>query len=87
MNGNIIYFRDILLVRFYRCTNNCGQHALEKNIYSQCEFPRTFNCFTLMKGLNFVIFFMNKKIKRVNSEDLFSQQPLFIFTKSANIRN
>ncbi len=37
-----------------------------------------------MIGWNFVIFF-EWKIKRINNADLFSQPPLLIFTKGANI--
>ncbi len=64
--------------------NNCGQHELEKAFISQWDFLPTFNCFTSMIGWNFVIFF-EWKIKRINNADLFSQPPLLIFTKGANI--
>ncbi len=56
-----------------RC-NNCGQHELEKAFISQWDFPPTFNCFTSMIGWD-----------RINNADLFSQPPLLIFTKGANI--
>ncbi len=61
-----------------------ARHELEKAFISQWDFPPTFNCFTSMIGWKFVIFF-EWKIKRINNADLFSQPPLLIFTKGANI--
>ncbi len=82
MNG--IYFRDILLTRISRGANNCGQHSLEKNIYFIMRFSPHFQLFYFSDRLEFCKFFEGK-IKRINNADLFSQLPLLIFIKGANI--
>ncbi len=82
MNG--IYFRDILLTRISRGANNCGQHPLEKNIYFIMRFSPHFQLFYFNDRLEFCEFFEGK-IKRINNADLFSQLPLLIFIKGANI--
>ncbi len=81
MNGNI---RDILLIRISRGANNCGQHSLEKNIYFIMRFSPHFQLFYFNDRLEFCEFF-EWKIKRINNADLFSQPPLLIFIKGANI--
>ncbi len=78
-----IYFRDILLIRISRGTNNCVQHVFEKNIYFIMRFSHIFKCFSSMKGSFFVIFF-KYNIKRINNAGLFSEPSLIIFTKGAN---
>ncbi len=57
-----IYFRDILLIRISRGTNNCVQRVFEKNIYFIMIFSPIFNCFSSMKGYIFVII-LNKRSK------------------------
>ncbi len=57
---------------------------LEKAFISQWDFPPHFQLHYFMIGLEFCEFF-EWKIKRINNPDLFSQPPLFIFTKGANI--
>ncbi len=79
-----IYFRDILLTRISRGANNCGQHPLEKNIYFIMRFSPHFQLFYFNDRLEFCKFFEGK-IKRINNADLFSQLPLLIFIKGANI--
>ncbi len=79
-----IYFRDILLTRISRGANNCGQHPLEKNIYFIMRFSPHFQLFCFNDRLEFCKFFEGK-IKRINNADLFSQLPLLIFIKGANI--
>ncbi len=79
-----IYFRDILLTRISRGANNCGQHSLEKNIYFIMRFSPHFQLFYFNDRLEFCKFFEGK-IKRINNADLFSQLPLLIFIKGANI--
>ncbi len=84
LNMNGIYFRDILLTRISRGANNCGQHPLEKNIYFIMRFSPHFQLFYFNDRLEFCKFFEGK-IKRINNADLFSQLPLLIFIKGANI--
>ncbi len=84
LNMNGIYFRDILLTRISRGANNCGQHPLEKNIYFIMRFSPHFQLFYFNDRLEFCNFFEGK-IKRINNADLFSQLPLLIFIKGANI--
>ncbi len=79
-----IYFRDILLIRISRGANNCGQHSLEKSIYFTMRFSPHFQLFYFNDRLEFCEFF-EWKIKRINNADLFSQPPLLIFIKGANI--
>ncbi len=79
-----IYFRDILLIRISRGANNCGQHSLEKNSYFTMRFSPHFQLFYFNDRLEFCEFF-EWKIKRINNADLFSQLPLLIFIKGANI--
>ncbi len=79
-----IYFRDILLIRISRGANNCGQHSLEKNIYFTMRFSPHSQLFYFNDRLEFCEFF-EWKIKRINNADLFSQPPLLIFIKGANI--
>ncbi len=79
-----IYFRDILLIRISRGANNCGQHSLEKNSYFIMRFSPHFQLFYFNDRLEFCDFF-EWKIKRINNADLFSQPPLLIFIKGANI--
>ncbi len=79
-----IYFRDILLTRISRGANNCGQHPLEKNSYFIMRFSPHFQLFYFNDRLEFCNFFEGK-IKRINNADLFSQLPLLIFIKGANI--
>ncbi len=79
-----IYFRDILLIRISRGANNCGQHSLEKNIYFIMWFSPHFQLFYFNDRLEFCEFF-EWKIKRINNADLFSQPPLLIFIKGADI--
>ncbi len=79
-----IYFRDILLTRISRGANNCGQHPLEKNIYFIMRFSPQIQLFYFNDRLEFCKFFEGK-IKRINNADLFSQLPLLIFIKGANI--
>ncbi len=79
-----IYFRDILLIRISRGANNCGQHSLEKNSYFTMRFSPHFQLFYFNDRLEFCEFF-EWKIKRINNADLFSQPPLLIFIKGANI--
>ncbi len=79
-----IYFRDILLIRISRGANNCGQHLLEKNSYFTMRFSPHFQLFYFNDRLEFCEFF-EWKIKRINNADLFSQPPLLIFIKGANI--
>ncbi len=79
-----IYFRDILLIRISRGANNCGQHSLEKNIYFIMRFSPHFQLFYFNDRLEFCEF-IEWKIKRINNADLFSQPPLLIFIKGANI--
>ncbi len=57
-----IYFRDILLIRISRGTNNCVQCVFEKNIYFTMRFSPIFNCFSSTKGKICVIF-LNKRSK------------------------
>ncbi len=84
LNMNGIYFRDILLTRISRGANNCGQHPLEKNIYFIMRFSPHSQLFYFNDRLEFCKFFEGK-IKRINNADLFSQLPLLIFIKGANI--
>ncbi len=79
-----IYFRDILLIRISRGANNCGQHSLEKNSYFIMRFSPQFQLFYFNDRLELCEFF-EWKIKRINNADLFSQPPLLIFIKGANI--
>ncbi len=79
-----IYFRDILLIRISRGANNCGQHSLEKNSYFTMRFSPHSQLFYFNDRLEFCEFF-EWKIKRINNADLFSQLPLLIFIKGANI--
>ncbi len=79
-----IYFRDILLIRISRGANNCGQHSLAKNIYFIMRFSPHFQLFYFNDWLEFCEF-IEWKIKRINNADLFSQPPLLIFIKGANI--
>ncbi len=79
-----IYFRYILLIRISRGANNCGQHSLEKNIYFIMRFSPHFQLFYFNDRLEFCEFF-EWKIKRINNAHLFSQPPLLIFIKGANI--
>ncbi len=79
-----IYFRDILLIRISRGANNCGQHSLEKNSYFIMRFSPHSQLFYFNDRLEFCEFF-EWKIKRINNADLFSQPPLLIFIKGANI--
>ncbi len=79
-----IYFRDILLIRISRGANNCGQHSLAKNIYFIMRFSPHFQLFYFNDRLEFCEF-IEWKIKRINNADLFSQPPLLIFIKGANI--
>ncbi len=84
VNMNGIYFRDILLTRISRGANNCGQHPLEKNSYFIMRFSPRFQLFYFNDRLEFCEF-LEGKIKRINKADLFSQLPLLIFIKGANI--
>ncbi len=84
VNMNGIYFRDILLIRISRGANNCGQHSLEKNSYFTMRFSPHSQLFYFNDRLEFCKFFEGK-IKRINNADLFSQLPLLIFIKGANI--
>ncbi len=79
-----IYFRDILLIRISRGANNCGQHSLAKNIYFIMRFSPHSQLFYFNDRLEFCEF-IEWKIKRINNADLFSQLPLLIFIKGANI--
>ncbi len=79
-----IYFRDILLISISRGANNCGQHALEKNIYFIMRFSPHLQLFYFSDRLEFCEFF-EWKIKRINNADLFSQTPFLTFIKDANI--
>ncbi len=79
-----IYFRDILLIRISRGANNCGQHSLEKNSYFIMRFSPHSQLFYFNDRLEFCEF-IEWKIKRINNADLFSQPPLLIFIKGANI--
>ncbi len=79
-----IYFRDILLIRISRGANNCGQHSLAKNIYFIMRFSPHSQLFYFNDRLEFCEF-IEWKIKRINNADLFSQPPLLIFIKGANI--
>ncbi len=79
-----IYFRDILLISISRGANNCGQHALEKNIYFIMRFSPHLQLFYFSDRLEFCEFF-EWKIKRINNADLFSQTPFLTFIKGANI--
>ncbi len=79
-----IYFRDILLISISRGANNCGQHALEKNIYFIMRFSPHSQLFYFNDRLEFCEFF-EWKIKRINNADLFSQTPFLTFIKGANI--
>ncbi len=79
-----IYFRDILLISISRGANNCGQHALEKNIYFIMRFSPHSQLFCFNDRLEFCEFF-EWKIKRINNADLFSQTPFLTFIKGANI--
>ncbi len=81
MNGNIL---QNLLIRISRGANNCGQHSLEKNSYFTMRFSPHFQLFYFSDRLEFCEFF-EWKIKRINNADLFSQPPLLIFIKGANI--
>ncbi len=78
------YFRYILLIRICRGANNCGQHSLEKNIYFIMRFSPHFQLIYFNDRLEFCECF-EWKIKRINNADLFSQLPLLIFIKGANI--
>ncbi len=82
MNGNILqrYFTH----KNSRGGNNCGQHSLEKNIYFIMRFSPQFQLFYFNDRLEFCEF-IEWKIKRINNADLFSQPPLLIFIKGANI--
>ncbi len=82
MNGNILqrYFTH----NNSRGANNCGQHSLEKNSYFIMIFSPHFQLFYFNDRLEFCKFFEGK-IKRINNADLFSQLPLLIFIKGANI--
>ncbi len=82
MNGNIL--QRYLLIRISRGANNCGQHSLEKNIYVIMRFSPHFQLFYFSDRLEFCDFF-KWTIKRINNADLFSQPPLLIFIKGANI--
>ncbi len=84
LNVNGIYFRDILLTRISRGANNCGQHPLEKNSYFIMRFSPHFQLFYFNDRFEICNFFEGK-IKRINNADLFSQLPLLIFIKGANI--
>ncbi len=84
LNVNGIYFRDILLTRISRGANNCGQHPFEKNSYFIMRFSPHFQLYYFNDRLEFCKFFEGK-IKRINNSDLFSQPPLLIFIKGANI--
>ncbi len=84
VNMNGIYFRDILLIRISRGANNCGQHSLAKNIYFIMRFSPHSQLFYFNDRLEFCEF-IEWKIKRINNADLFSQPPLLIFIKGANI--
>ncbi len=64
--------------------NNCGQRELEEAFISQWDPPPHFQLFYFNDRLEFCEFF-ERKIKRINNADLFSQPPLLIFTKGANI--
>ncbi len=63
-----IYFRDILLIRISRGTNNCVQRVFEKNIYFIMRFPP------------FSIVLVQWKVRFL----WFSEPSLIIFTKGAN---
>ncbi len=65
-----IYFRDILIIRISRGTNNCGNCVLEKNIYFIMWFPPTF-FYLQLKVRSFGIFWM---------KDQMDKQSRFIFT-------
>ncbi len=71
--------------RISRGANNCGQYSLEKNIYFIMRFSPHFPLFYFNDTLEFCEFFEGK-IKRINDAYLFSQPPLLIFIKGANIR-
>ncbi len=79
-----IYFRDILLTRISRGANNCGQPSIGENIYFIMRFSPQIQLFYFNDRLEFCKFFEGK-IKRINNADLFSQLPLLIFIKGANI--
>ncbi len=64
--------------------NNCGQHELEKVFLTQWDPPPHFQLFYFNDRLEFCEF-LEWKIKRINNADLFSQTPLLIFIKGANI--
>ncbi len=71
-----IYFRDILLLRISRGTNNCVQGVFENLFYFIMRFPPIVNCFSSMKGQIFVI--KKIKIKRMNDAGLFSEPSVII---------
>ncbi len=77
--SEIFYSQEFLGV-----ANNCGQHSLEKNSYFIMRFSPHFQLFYFSDRLEFCEFF-EWKIKRINNADLFSQPPLLIFIKGANI--
>ncbi len=83
MNGNILQ-RYFTHKNFQGFANNCGQHPLEKNSYFIMRFSPHFQLFYFNDRLEFCEFFEGK-IKRINNADLFSQLPLLIFIKGANI--
>ncbi len=78
------YFRDILLIRISMGANNGSQHSLEKNIYFIMWVSPHFQLFYFNERLEICEFF-EWKIKKINDTDLFSQPPMLIFTKGANI--
>ncbi len=66
-----------------RC-NNWVPTWNSESIYFIMRFSPHFQLFYFNDRLEFCEFF-EWKIKRINNADLFSQPPLFIFTKGANI--
>ncbi len=78
-----INFRDILLIRISRGANNGSQHALEKkHLFHNVSFPPLS---IVLLHWKFRILCNFWKIKKINDANLFSQQPLLILTKGANI--
>ncbi len=70
-----IYFRNILLFNF--CANNCVQRVFEKK---KIIFPPFFIIIIIQWKVRFLWTFLIK-----DKKDAFSQPPLFIFTKGAEI--
>ncbi len=78
-----IYFRDIYSQEFLGVPIIVA-NIMEKNSYFIMRFSPHFQLFYFNDRLEFCKFF-EVKIKRINNADLFSQLPLLIFIKGANI--